>query len=125
MELDYIANINEFGDNVVRLYNFDKAEALQFKTLIEDQIINKKQKLDMSQIEFIETQNCNLILGLFKSDEGIFTPDNKTFYCALTLESYKKMLVLIEPFCKKDRVSYQYLYDVDNPTDLLFSPAGS
>ena len=55
MELDYIANINEFGDNVVRLYNFDKAEALQFKTLIEDQIINKKQTLDMSQIEFIET----------------------------------------------------------------------
>ena len=111
MELDYIANINEFGDNVVRLFNFDKAEANQFKSLIEEQIINKKQKLDLSQVDFIESHNCNLIFGLFKSDEGIFTPDNKTFYCALTLESYEKMLVLIEPFCKKDRVSYQYLYD--------------
>lgn len=125
MELDFIENINEFGENIVRLYNFDKSQAIQFRDLIKDTIVNKKQKLDLSQVEFIEARNCNLILGLFKTDEGIISNDNKTFYCALTLESYKNMLKLIEPFCKKEIKAYKFLYDIDNPTDFLFSPAGT
>ena len=125
MELDYIANINEFGENVVRLYNFDKSQVIKFKDLIEDSIVNRKQKLDLSQVDFIKTRNCNLILGLFKTDEGILSVDDKTFYCALTLEGYKNMLKLLEPFCKKETKGYQYLYDIDNPTDFLFSPAGT
>lgn len=125
MELDYIDNINEFGENVVRLYNFDKCEAIKLRELIKDTIVNRKQKLDLSQVDFIETRNCNLILGLFKTDEGILSKDNKTFYCALTLESYNKILKLLEPFCVKETKGYQYLYDIDNPTDFLFSPAGT
>ena len=125
MELDYIENINEFGENIVRLYNFDKSQAIQFRDLIKDTIVNKKQKLDLSQVEFIEARNCNLILGLFKTDEGIISNDNKTFYCALTLESFKNILKLLEPFCKKETKAYQFLYDIDNPTDFLFSPAGT
>lgn len=125
MELDYIENINSDGENVVRLYNFDKSQAIQFRDLIKDTIVNRKQKLDLSQVEFIEQRNCNLILGLFKTDEGILTNDNKTFYCALTLENYHIMLTLLEPFCNKETRSHQYLYDIDNPIDLLFSPAGT
>ena len=45
MELDYIENINEFGENVVRLYNFDKSQAIKFRDLIKDIIVNRKQKL--------------------------------------------------------------------------------
>ncbi len=125
MELDYIENINEFGENILRLYNFDKSQAILFRELIKDTIVNRKRKLDLSQVEFIERRNCNLILGLFKTDEGIFSTDNKTFYCALTLESYKNILKLLEPFCKKETKAYQFLYDIDNPTDFLFSPAGT
>ena len=125
MELDYIANINEFGENVVRLYNFDKSEVIKFRDLIKDSIVNRKQKLDLSQVDFIKTRNCNLILGLFKTDEGILSVDDKTFYCALTLEGYKNMLKILEPFCKKETKGYQYLYDIDNLTDFLFSPAGT
>jgi hypothetical protein len=125
MELDYIANINEFGENVVRLYNFDKSQGIKFRDLIQDSIVNRKQKLDLSQVDFIKTRNCNLILGLFKTDEGILSVDDKTFYCALTLEGYKNMLKLLEPFCRKETKGYQYLYDIDNPTDFLFSPAGT
>ena len=125
MQLDYIENINEFGENVVRLYNFDKSQVIKFRALIKDTIVNRKRRLDLSQIDFIETRNCNLILGLFKTDEGMLSSDNKTFYCALTLESYTKMLQLLEPFCEKETKGYQYLYDVDNPTDFLFSPAGT
>ncbi|WP_302850212.1 hypothetical protein [Polaribacter cellanae] len=38
------------------------------------------------------------------------------------MESYIEMLRLLEPFCKKESKGYQYLYDVDTPTDLLFAP---
>jgi hypothetical protein len=125
MELDYIENINEFEENVVRLYNFDKSQAIKFRELINDTIVTRKQKLDLSQVDFIENRNCNLILGLFKTDEGIISDDNKTFYCALTLESYNNILKLLIPFCEKETKGYHYLYDIDNPTDFLFSPAGT
>ncbi len=125
MELDYIEDVNGLDENVVRLYNFNKAEAIKFKELIEDVIINKKQRLDLSQVDFIEPRNCNLILGLFKSDEGILSEDNQTFYCILTLRGFISMVNLIEPFCKKESRGFQYLYDIDNPTDFLFSPSAT
>ena len=125
MQLDFIDNINEFGENVVRLYNFDRYQAIQFRDLIKVTIVERKQKLVLSEVDFIETRNCNLILGLFKTDEGIFSVDQKTFYCALTLEGYHNLLDLIEPFCNKDSKGYQYLYDIDTPTDFLFAPAGT
>ena len=125
MELDYIENVNGLGENVVRLYNFNKAEAIQFRALLQDTIISKKQKLDLSEVDFIAPRNCNLIFGLFKSDEGIITKDNETFFCVLTSSGFKNMLKLLEPFCNKESRSFQYLYDIDNPTDLLFSPSAS
>ncbi len=125
MEVDFIENVNGLNENVVRLYNFDKEEAIKFRDLITETIIDKKQKLDLSQVDFIAPRNCNLIFGLFKSDEGILTKDNQTFFCILTLEGFRNMINLIEPFCKKESRGYQYLYDIDNPTDLLFSPSAS
>lgn len=125
MELDFIDKINEFGENMIRLYNFDMSEALKFRDLIKEVVVDRKQKLDLSQIEFIEARNCNLILGAFKTDEGILSEDNNTFYCLLTIEGYLNMLKLLEPFCKKETKGYQYLYDIDIPTDFLFSPAGT
>jgi hypothetical protein len=125
MELDYIENVNELDENVVRLYNFDKAEAIQFRDLIQGVIIDKRKKLDLSEVDFITPRNCNLLFGLFKSDEGILTKDNETFFCILTLEGYVNMVKLLEPFCHKESRGFQYLYDIDNPTDLLFSPTAS
>ncbi|WP_271407006.1 hypothetical protein [Tenacibaculum soleae] len=125
MELDYIANINGHDENLVRLYNFNKAEAIKFRDLLKETIIEKRQKLDLSEVDFIEPSNCNLIFGLFKSDEGILTKDNETFFCILTLSGFETMLKLIAPFCEKETRSYQYLYDIDNPTDLLFCPSAT
>jgi hypothetical protein len=125
MELDYIKNINEYGESVVRLYNFDKSQSIKFRDLIQGVIVDKKQKLDLSLVDFIEGRNCNLILGLFKADEGILTNDHETFYCALTLEGFNTMLKLLESFCKKETKGHQYLYELDNPIDFLFSPAGT
>jgi hypothetical protein len=125
MQLDYLDNYNGLNENIVRLFNFDKAEAIQFRDLIQDIVIDKKQKLDLSQIDFIDTESCNLIFGLFKTDEGILTKDNHTFFCILTMAGFQKMIQLLEPFCIKETRSYKYLYDIDNPTDLLFAPAAS
>ena len=125
MEIDYLDDINGHDQNIVRLYNFDKAEAILFRDLLKDTIIDKRQKLDVSQVDFIEPRNCNLIFGLFKSDEGILTKDNENFFCILTLDGFKKMIELIEPFCKKESKGYQYLYDIDNPTDLMFCPTAT
>lgn len=125
MKLDFIDNINDFGESVVRLYNFNKNEAIQFRDLIKSVIVENNTRLDLSTVPFIENRNCNLILGHFKTDEGILSSDNKTFYCALTKEGYIAMLSLLEPFCVKETKGYQYLYDIDNPIDFLFSPAGT
>lgn len=125
MQLDYIANFNEYGENLVRLFDFDKSEAIKFRDLVEDVIVKKKGKLDLSQVDFIEAVNCRLILALFKSDEGILSDDDKTFFCVLTIEAYQKMLELVEPFCQNKTKGYQFLYEVDTPTSFLFSPAGT
>tara|TARA_R110002074_G_scaffold400670_1_gene596664 strand:- start:434 stop:817 length:384 start_codon:yes stop_codon:yes gene_type:complete len=125
MEIDYIENFNGLDENLVRLYNFDQKEANKFRDLLEEIVINKKQRLNLAEVDFIEPRNCNLIFGLFKSDEGILTKDNETFFCILTLESFKNMVKLIEPFCVKESRAHQYLYDVDTPTDLLFCPSAT
>ena len=125
MKLDYIGNYNEYGENILRLYNFDKSQAIKFRDLIQEVIVDQHKRLDLSQVDFIEKGDCNLILGLFKTDEGIFSDDNKNFICALTLDGFKNMLKILEPFCMKETKGYQYLYEIDNPTDFLFSPAGT
>lgn len=125
MKLDYIENYNGLHENLVRLYNFNKAEAIKFRNLVIEVVILKKQKLDLAQVDFIESRNCNLILGLFKTDEGILTKDNYNFFCILTLQGFENMIRLIEPFCHKESRAHQYLYDIDNPTDLLFCPSAS
>lgn len=125
MKLDYVHNFNDLEENLVRLYNFNMAEAIRFRNLLIEIVVLKKQKLVLSQIDFIEPVNCNLILGLFKSDEGILTKDNRTFFCVLTLKGFENMIRLIEPFCKKESRGHQYLYDIDNPTELLFCPSAS
>jgi len=62
---------------------------------------------------------------LSEEDTGMTSEDGSMFFCDLTAASYVQMIKLLEPFCKKESVTYQWLYDVDNITDFLFSPAGT
>jgi hypothetical protein len=125
MKLEFLDNVNEYQDQVIRLYNFDKTEAILFRNAIQETIINKQQSLDLNTLDFIERINCKLILHISDTDEGILTMDNQTFFCDLTLEGYERMVKLIEPFCLKDTKSFQMLYDVDTQVDFLFAPYGS
>lgn len=125
MQLDFIEDINEFGESVIRLYDFDQAQSILFRDLIQKGIIEKRMKVNLNTLEFIEARNCQLIMGMGNEDEGIISADNETFYCILTLESYQKMVGFLEPFCLKETKAHSFLYDVDTPIDFLFAPAGT
>ena len=124
MQLDYIENINAYGNHVVRLYGFDKSQAIKFRQLITDILANKNE-LNLSSVNFIEARNCNLVLRIADTDEGITTTDKKQFFCDLTIAGYEQMVMLLAPFCSKETKGYQWLYEIDNPIDFLFSPAGT
>jgi len=124
MKLEFLETINEYGDHIVKLYDFDKEDACKFRQAIQESIIDAQKPLDLNTLEFIQPVNCKLILHISDTDEGIFSIDNKTFFCDLTVEGYKEMLRLIEPFCVKNSRSFQMLYDLDTDIDFLFSPYG-
>ena len=125
MKLDYITNTNEYGENIVRLYDFDSKQATKLRNSIHDAIIKNKTELSLSSLNFIESRNCNLTLRIADEDAGINTYDNRNFFCELTIEGYEKMISLLEPFCNKETKGYQWLYDIDHEIDFLFSPAGT
>jgi hypothetical protein len=125
MTLDYIHNMNAYGENIVRLYDFDKTEAKKFRDVILKTIIKEKKDLDLGITDFIRKRNCNLVLRISEEDTGMVTPDRKNFFCDLTIKGYEQMVSLLEPFCAKDTKGYQWLYDIDNETDFLFSPGGT
>jgi hypothetical protein len=125
MTLDYIHDINEYGDSIVRLFNFGRQEAILFRDAIHQIVIIDKEELDLSTLNFIQLNDCNLTLVIGNEDEGIFSNRKNNFICSLTLEAYKQMLNLIEPFCNKELNGFQYLYDIDTPIDFLFSPSGT
>lgn len=125
MKLDYIQDINEYGDDIVRLYDFGVKEAILFRDAIQEFLVLEKEELDITSLKFIEVRNCKLVFIIGVEEEGVFSNFDKNFICSLTKEGFQHMISLIEPFCIKQTKGYQYLYDLDCPTDLLFSPAGT
>ncbi len=126
MQIEYLDAINYETDSLIRLFDFNLVEARQFQQLIRTVIIAKRKELNTSDIDFIHAVNCKLIFRIDEEDIGITTTNNKLFYCDLTLTAYQQMADLLEPFCiKEKKYHYQWLYDLDNPIDLLFSPSGT
>ena len=125
MRLDFIDNINEFGESIVRLYDTNMAESQQLSTILKAWIKQPNTVLDLSMLPFIESRNCNVILVVGDEDEGLLTDNYETFYCKLTTEGFEGIIEALEPFCNKETLGYKWLYDIDNPIDLLYSPAGT
>ena len=125
MKLDYIENTDEYGDDMVRLYDFKREESVKFRQFVQDFLDSGENKINLAEVDFIEARNCTLAFCISEEDEGIVTNDGVIFYCNLTRNGYLKMILLLDPFCKRETKGYQYLYDIDSPTDFLFSPAGS
>lgn len=124
MKLEFLHDVNEYGEDVMRLYDFDTVQAEKFRMAIQETVIENKKPLDLSALDFIQSINCKLVLHIAEEDEGILTHDRKVFFCDLTIDGYKNMVRLIAPYCKKDSRSFQMLYDLDTEIDFLFSPFG-
>lgn len=125
MQLDYIHNINNSGEHMIRLYNFNKDQAIKFRKSIQDSILINKKSLFLNELDFIEARNCELTLRIADDDIGIISDDTVLFFCDLTLEGFQEMVDLLQPFCAKETKGYQWLYDIDNEIDFLFSPGGT
>ena len=126
MKLDYLKNVNEFGDNIIRLYDFENVQAEKFLKAIQTTILKKNQSLDLTTLDFIEAINCHLILRITNLDKGITTSKQPHFFCDLTIKGYENMVTLINPFCKTKSLNrHNWLYEIDTETDFLFSPVGT
>jgi hypothetical protein len=116
---------DEVNEQLIRLYDFDAMEANQFCMAIQENLIDKKQTIDLHLLNFIQPINCNVSLHLANQNDGIQTLDHQNFVCNLTLESYAEIIKLCEPFCQNKSRGYRWLYDLDTPIDFLFSPHGT
>jgi hypothetical protein len=125
MKLDYKHNINEYGDHVVRLYQFNQAQSIKFRDAIQSHLLVQKKSLVVDELDFMEIDRVRLTLRLADEDFGITSRDGKSFYCDLTHDAYVTMVKLLQPFCLRESKSFQMLFDVDTLTDLMFSPAGT
>ena len=125
MKLEYLDNIG-IDESIIRLFNFDKLQAHELKNAIIKNLVNEGIELNINKLSFISAVNCQLILRLSINDIGITTGDKEEFVCDLTIDSYKQMLQLMEPFCEREyeHQCYQWLYDLDNEIEFLLSPSG-
>jgi hypothetical protein len=132
MKIEFLDDISDGGrfpdaepNQLVRLYDFDSSQANRLTQNIQKAIIGNNKELDLTTLDFIQPVNCNLTLQISDTDKGITTSDKKYFICHLTVNKYKEMILLIDPFCYREINSYQWLYDLDTPIDFLFSRDGS
>jgi len=121
MKLKFLENINEYDEHAIRLNDFDKVQAGMFMQIIHDLATKRRIMIELSEYDFIESVNCSITLRVSETDEGVLSEDYKHFYCDLTAEGYAEIIKLIEPFCQKETDAFQYLYDLDNPIDFIFS----
>lgn len=125
MKLDYLDKINDRGDSIVRLYDFDFLQVEKLCQNIQHTIIKNKMSLDLTSIEFIQPLNCSLTLRIADNDTGITSQDKRNYFCDLTLKSYEEMILLLEPFCKIETKGYQWLFDLNTQTEFLFTLDGN
>jgi hypothetical protein len=132
MKLEFLDDITDTNQNkdvffkqLIRLYHFNANEALRLSELINTTIIEKESSLDLGNVDFIEAINCSLQLKLSNSSFGIKAIDTFNFNCYLTKEDFLIMIERIKQFSKVELNEYQWLYDIDTPIELLFSPNGT
>jgi hypothetical protein len=123
MKLEYVKDINGYDEHAIRLSDFDSSQANKFREVI-NLIIDNKTSIELTSHDFIELLNIKLTLRVAEEDLGITTTDYVDFFCDLTIDSYKNITKLLEPFCRKESRGYQWLYDIDTPIGFLFSAGG-
>ena len=131
MKLEFLDDISRGGhfknvvsDTLVRLFDFDSNEASLFQQTIK-KLIEDENEVHLDNLSFINSINCSLTLSIDNMDLGIVKSGRAEFECKLTKESYREMVLLIQPFVDNDLSGYQWLYNNMAEIDFLFSPGGT
>lgn len=120
MKIEFLPNVNGHKEHVIRIFDFDMAQATLFYNTIQE-LITEGASIHLADLDFIEPVNCNLSLRVAGYDQGILSDDDHHFFCKMSVAGYEGMMKIIEPYCHKQSRSFSWLYDLDTPIDLLFS----
>ena len=116
MKLEYIEDSSLNGP-LIRLFDFDVAEAIRLRHMIEDLAEDSKRVIELHLADFVEQiDSCQLILSTEDRDLGIIKfADPVSFQCALTSESWHNIEGLIDPFTRLDGCGFQWLNETSIP----------
>jgi len=130
--LNDISNGGEFKDviseNLIRLFDFNCAEILTLQKSIQRTIIQLQQSLNLSDIDYINSINCELMLTVSDKNEGIILLGNRRFECRMNLKSYRNMVSIMQPFTEKEQDGFNWLdehIENENQIDFLLSTSGA
>jgi hypothetical protein len=77
MKLEFLDDLSDGGkyvnvvsERLIRLYDFDKHQALTLKEIIEKELLGREKEISLSALHFVEPQNCHLILKLSSIDRA-------------------------------------------------------
>ena len=133
MKLEFLEDLTDGGkykdvvsENLIRLYDFDPTEAIQFQNLIKELLDETTLEIDLEKQSFIESLHCQLKLVIHTDNNGINKVSANSFICKMNKESYEYMILLIEPFAKEEASGYQWLDEwcSESAIDFLFSHGG-
>jgi hypothetical protein len=128
MKIEYLTEVNPAypSDSILRIFDFDYFEACQFREILSKLANGSVAETDLSNLPFVTSiSGCRLILKVGSKDKGIVPLSGNAFECILTRNAWQDAESFVEPFCDENPVSgYQWLYDLDNDIELLFSKNG-
>jgi hypothetical protein len=128
MKIDYITDVDPAHpkDSILRIFDFDRSEAYHFREILSKLADGLITETDLTGLAFVTpVGGCRLILKAGSKDRGIVPLPGNIFECILTKISWQNAEGLVAPFCDEGGESgYQWLYDLHNDIDLLFSRNG-
>src|ERR1044072_2272261 len=104
MKLEYLNDLTDNGKypsanpgKLIRLYDFNRAEAKQLIDLIHSNVIIGQKPLELSTVDFITSINCSLTFQFDDIDHGIEIPvSGNDFICRLTVQTFRQMIGYME-----------------------------
>lgn len=131
MKLEFLDDLSCGGkypdvitDQLIRLFDYTVEEVNAFSETITNELIKNQHSIEVDKLAFVQPINCTLKFELNNEDIGIVKNNSTDFSCRLTTDSYRDMILLLEPFTNDESAGYQWLCDSKTGIDLLFSEGG-
>jgi hypothetical protein len=97
MKLEYLENTgDELYDCLIRLFDFSSEELKDLESVIQDNVIKNGKEITLSELDFIETVNCDLKLRLSTENVGIVQLDAKRFSYEMRKDGFVNMIEKIQ-----------------------------